>query len=191
MKASNNLYIALLHYPVYDKNREIVTTSVTNMDVHDISRAARTFGIERFFIVTPLPSQRDFVHRILHHWQKGYGAVYNPLRKEALDTIEIKESLEEVLGEIGRRTGKKVRLVTTTASNQKNSTSYRELSAMRSTDDAVFLLLFGTGWGIADEVLARADIVLEPILGPTAYNHLSVRSAVAIVLDRLVGQTQE
>jgi hypothetical protein len=37
-----DLYLALLHYPVYDKDHKIVTTSITNMDIHDIARSART-----------------------------------------------------------------------------------------------------------------------------------------------------
>jgi len=184
----SNLYIALLHYPVYDKHRHIVATSVTNMDVHDISRAAKTYGVERFFIVTPLDSQRAFVHRILYHWQKGYGAVFNPSRKEALDILEIRESLDEVITDIKAQTNRGVRVVTTTASRRLQSTSYPEFSNMLFNDETNHLLLFGTGWGIAEEVLARADIILEPLTGPTAYNHLSVRSAVAIVLDRLSGQ---
>jgi hypothetical protein len=47
------------------------------------------------------------------------------------------------------------------------------------------LLLLGTGWGLAAEVLERVDDVLEPIAGSGPYNHLSVRTAAAIVLDRL------
>jgi len=36
--------------------------------------------------------------------------------------------------------------------------------------------------------MAEADAALEPIVGPTEYNHLSVRSAVSIILDRLRSQ---
>jgi len=32
------------------------------------------------------------------------------------------------------------------------------------------------------------DMLLEPIEGYTDYNHLSVRSAAAIILDRLLGK---
>ena len=49
----------------------------------------------------------------------------------------------------------------------------------------IVLLLFGTGWGLAPEALARMDDVLEPVRGTTDYNHLSVRSAASIILDRL------
>jgi hypothetical protein len=56
-----------------------------------------------------------------------------------------------------------------------------------SEADHPFLLMFGTGWGMSDELMARADYVLKPINGPTDYNHLSVRAACAIILDRLRG----
>jgi hypothetical protein len=51
------------------------------------------------------------------------------------------------------------------------------------------VLLFGTAWGLADEILEAADHRLAPINGKGAYNHLAVRSAVAIILDRLLGRT--
>jgi len=35
------VYIALLHYPMYNKRMDIITTSVTNLDLHDIARVAR------------------------------------------------------------------------------------------------------------------------------------------------------
>jgi hypothetical protein len=48
------------------------------------------------------------------------------------------------------------------------------------------LLIFGTGWGIAEEIVNRADHRLEPIKGVENYNHLAVRSAAAIILDRIM-----
>jgi hypothetical protein len=41
---------------------------------------------------------------------------------------------------------------------------------------------------MAPSLLDRADIVLNAILGPGDYNHLSVRAAVSIILDRLRGR---
>ena len=49
------------------------------------------------------------------------------------------------------------------------------------------LLVFGTGWGLAPEVFDRGWTVLEPIRGRGVYNHLPVRAAAAIILDRLLG----
>jgi hypothetical protein len=48
------------------------------------------------------------------------------------------------------------------------------------------LILLGTGWGLAPEVLDGADAVLEAIGGFSGYNHLSVRCAAAVLVDRLV-----
>ena len=45
--------------------------------------------------------------------------------------------------------------------------------------------------GLAPEVTERADIQLEPVRGPSNYNHLSVRSAAAVILDRLRGARYE
>jgi len=51
-----------------------------------------------------------------------------------------------------------------------------------------FLIVFGTGWGLTESILAQSDYVLEPIEGGTDYNHLSVRAAAAIIMDRLLGR---
>ena len=50
-----------------------------------------------------------------------------------------------------------------------------------------FLLILGTGWGLTEAIFSRSDYILEAIEGSTDYNHLSVRSAAAIVFDRLLG----
>ncbi|PIX28396.1 MAG: hypothetical protein COZ65_05005, partial [Caldiserica bacterium CG_4_8_14_3_um_filter_35_18] len=61
-----NFYIALLHYPVLNKNNEIIVTSVVVHDIHDISRAAKTFGVRKFFVVEPFEGERKIVERIEH-----------------------------------------------------------------------------------------------------------------------------
>ena len=177
--------IALLHYPVYDKNRQIVTTAVTNLDIHDIARAARTFGADRYYIVTPVAEQQRLVQKVLDHWQSGWGASYNPKRKLALDIVEVIPSLGAVVEEMTARTGRAPKVVVTGASGRAVSISGQGLSEMMARGDDSFLLLFGTGWGMTEEVFDSADFVLEPIRGSGEYNHLSVRSAVSIYLDRL------
>ncbi|MEA3470137.1 MAG: RNA methyltransferase [Thermodesulfobacteriota bacterium] len=184
-----DLYIALLHYPVFNKKGDIVTTAVTNMDIHDISRAARTYGVKRFYIVTPIEQQQAFVKRILHHWQEGHGVHYNPSRKEAFDIVDIKGSLDDVIRNIAERVEKKVRLVVTSATRQGSSINFEDMRKGILSGNDAYLLAFGTGWGFSEEIIERADFVLEPIKGPSDYNHLSVRSAVAVVLDRLCGET--
>ena len=41
---------------------------------------------------------------------------------------------------------------------------------------------------MTEEVFDKSDYVLEPIGGGGDYNHLSVRSAASIMLDRLFGR---
>jgi len=184
----DNVHIALLHHPVYNKRGAIVTTAVTNMDIHDISRAAKSYGVARFYIVTPIRKQREFVRLILRHWQKGYGVTYNPSRKEAFDIVDVKETLDDVVRDISGESSSTVHIITTSANPRRCLTTYKELKKMISEESGKFLLVFGTGWGMADEVFNMADVLLEPIEGPTDYNHLSVRSAVSISLDRLFGK---
>ena len=68
-----------------------------------------------------------------------------------------------------------------------NSVSYADLSSEIYSDENPYLLLFGTGWGLTDEIMNMSYKILNPIRGETEYNHLSVRSAVSIILDRLFG----
>lgn len=182
------VYIALLHYPVYNKKGDVVTTSVTNADIHDISRSARTYSVRRFYIVTPVEEQRELVERIMRHWQDGYGAFYNPLRKEAVDIVKLESTLDDVLTDISAESKSRVRLIVTGAGLGGKLTRFTELKRNIAASADPYLLVFGTGWGIGREVMAGADFFLEPIKGPSNYNHLSVRSAVAIVLDRLLGE---
>jgi hypothetical protein len=179
------LYLALLHHPVYDKNGAVVTTAVTNMDVHDIARLSRTFGVEAFYVATPVPTLRRLVQRIVRHWEEGPGASYNRTRKEALALVRLSTDLEAVVADVEREAGRLPRVIATSARAAGGRLSFEALRARRREDTDPQLLVFGTGWGLTAELLERADDVLEPIQGVGPYNHLSVRSAAAIVLDRL------
>jgi hypothetical protein len=184
------LDIALIHYPVLNKTGETIGSAVTNLDLHDIARAARTFGVDHYYIVTPYNDQKTLVQEILDHWQTGYGATYNPARKSALDRVKIAESLEMVIAQVTKKRDRKPLLVTTSARIQKNSISYRETSRRIAAGEPT-LLLFGTAHGLAPELSETADYTLPPIKSTTGYNHLSVRSAVSIILDRLLGVHEE
>jgi len=182
------LAIALLHYPVYDKNSRIVATAVTNFDLHDIARLAKTYGLVRYYVVTPLPEQRELALRISRHWQQGWGAGYNPKRKAALDLMTVTESLDDALRDMKSEFGEPVCTVATGAKGTPNAVTYKELSRLLKADGTNYLLLLGTGWGLTETVLDSADYVLAPITGPGDYNHLSVRSAASIIIDRLLGE---
>jgi len=186
-KPRAKIYIALLHHPVYDKNREVVTTAVTNMDIHDIARAARTYGLKGFYVVTPVKALQKLSLKIIAHWETGYGAEYNETRKEALALARVTDTLDDAIIDIEHETGEKPRLVVTSARKGEGRSPFTSLKNMLGIDPSPFLILLGTGWGLTDEVLARSDYILEPIEGDSDYNHLSVRSAAAIILDRLLG----
>jgi len=185
---THSIYIALVHHPVVNKRGDIVTTSVTNFDLHDLSRNSSTYGVKGCFIVTPSQAQQDMVAYIRNYWREGKGADYNPDRKEAFEALYISGSLEESCLTIKKAHDKAPKLIATSAKSYDKVTLFRELREEISNTEDPYLIVFGTGWGLAETIINSADAVLEPIKGPVAYNHLPVRSAVAIVLDRLLGQ---
>lgn len=166
----------------------MVTTSVTNLDIHDIARSSRTYGIKNYYIVHPSPTMKQLIKKVLNFWQEGYGASYNPDRKEAFKIVKLVSSLEEVIFDIEKLEGKKPLTISTDARIYSNTVSYNFLRNKIKEDSNPYLLLFGTGWGLTREVMESTSFILEPIYGPSDYNHLSVRSAVAIILDRLLGE---
>jgi len=180
-----DLYLALLHHPVYDKNGAIVTTAVTNMDVHDFGRLARTYGVRAFYVATPVLALRRLVERIMRHWDSGPGAAYNHTRKEALALARLAHDLDAVVADIEREQGVMPRLVATSAREGGRRLSFPDLRRRLREESRPELLVFGTGWGLTAEVVERADDLLEPIRSTDGWNHLSVRSAAAIILDRL------
>lgn len=183
-----NLYIALMHYPVYNKKKEITATALFNYDLHDISRVAKTYGVKKFFVVQPIEKQLELGKKILYHWIDDWGSSYNPRRKEALVNVVLKRSFDDVLLEIESEAGAKAKTVVTDAKKFKNSITYRALKREIKKGDYPFLILFGTGWGLTEDFIKKCDYVLNPIVGEGKYNHLSVRSAAAIILDRLCGK---
>jgi hypothetical protein len=181
-----SLNIALIHHPVVNKRGEIIGSAVTNLDIHDIARTAKTYGIANYFITTPYQDQQQLVRDLLAHWQTGHGATYNPARKEALSIVRLASSLEEVLTALTSQYGRRPLVVATSALLGDNSLSYDELRQIIAQGVPV-LLLFGTAHGLAPALRQGTDATLPPIKGGTQYNHLSVRSAVSIIVDRLLG----
>ena len=182
------LYIGLVHYPVYNKNYERIASAVTTFDLHDISRVARTYDVRQYFVITPLEDQKKLVERVRRHWTEGYGAEYNQNRKEAIELISISSSLEKAVESIAELEKEPPLLIATDASKQESRTlSYDEARDL-IRDDRVSLLLFGTAWGLDKTILEHVDYILDPVNGRSGYQHLSVRAAAAIILDRLAGR---
>jgi len=182
-----DLYLVLLHHPVLDKTGMIVTSALTNMDIHDIARSARTYGVRRFYVATPVKALHALAAKIMEHWDTGYGSTYNVTRKDALSLVRLEYDLDSTMVTLEHETGLRPRLVATSARGGANRTRFDDLRTQMATSSEPHLIMLGTGWGLAPEVTDRADVTLEPIWGPTDYNHLSVRSAAAIILDRLRG----
>lgn len=185
-KTMPNLHVALIHYPVVNKNGETVASALTSLDLHDISRAAKTFDLKAFFVVTPLEDQKALITRIIAHWTEGIGARYNPKRRSALELVRINDTFTDVLDRIAATEGMDPVTVATCARKYPANISYEKFRAMLDNGKP-YVLMLGTAWGLAEELIATADYILEPIAGKTGYNHLSVRSAAAIILDRLLG----
>ena len=177
--------IALLHHPVLGRRGEILTTTLTNLDLHDMARSARTFG-STMFIVHPLASQRLLAERIVSHWVSGAGGKRIPDRARALESVRIVSHLDDAVDALGAGT----EIWTTAARAQGDVTSFQEARERLATEGPPVLVLFGTGWGLTPEILQRADLRLAPIEAGTDFNHLSVRAACAIALDRLCGDAR-
>ncbi len=181
------IFLALVHYPVLNRKAETIASAVTNLDIHDIARVAATYGLEGYFIVTPLEEQRLLVSDLVSHWV--HGSSPNSDRKRALSLVKVVPAIEDASKVIRDMTGKEPKVVATTARMHDNTLSWQGLrDEIRSEADIPFLLLFGTASGLADSVFEDIYGVLEPIEPQRPYNHLSVRSAVAIAVDRLCGR---
>ena len=180
-----NLYIALIHHPVVDKNGETIAAAVTNLDLHDIARTARTYAVRAFYVVTPLIDQKKLVERIISHWVNGAGSCYNPKRRQALELIIVTETIEQAIQDINTKSGQQPITIATSARPSYHGMSYSKLRRQLNNGKP-HLLVFGTAWGLSDAIKARMDHRLAPVTGLGEYNHLSVRCATAIILDRLL-----
>ena len=146
-----------------------------------------TFGIELCYIVTPLPKQRQIMEKLIHHWEHGYGAKYNPIRSAALKKVRIKNDMNEMLEEI-KQDGEPIIIGTSSLERGHKIIGYGELSQWTGNSERPFLMLFGTGWGLTDETIDLCEKMLPPVKGAGEYNHLSLRVAVGIILDRIFGR---
>lgn len=174
----------------------VVTSSVTSLDLHDLARAARTYGIAGTFVVHPFPAQRRFVSQVVGHFVSGPGRGLHPERGETLEQqIEVVSDLGAAIVAVEAREGRQPLLVGTSAKygengrNDQEMTGYDTLGKRLREGAEPGIILFGTSWGLAPEVMERIDLRLPPLLGKveTEYNHLSVRAAAAIIMDRLLG----
>jgi len=184
----SKIYVGLVHYPVYNKEGRVVETSVTNLDIHDISRSCRTYDVKEYFLIVPSPAQQMLTKRIISHWTHGVGETYNADRAQAFSRTECVDRVEDAVAKIIEIEGVRPIIITTSAKKGDDIASFPEISEVIYESEKPIFILFGTGWGLIEQVIDMSDYLLEPIRGEAEFNHLSVRSAVAIILDRLLGE---
>ncbi|MGQ9744490.1 MAG: RNA methyltransferase [Dissulfurimicrobium sp.] len=185
------IHIALVHYPVLNKRGEVIVSAVTNLDIHDIARVSKTYGIAGYYVVTPVVEQQTLVKELISHWSENVGGTINPDRRVALDIVRIAGSLVDVKEDITHKTGTRPIIYATSAKHRDNTLRWSFLKKRLLDKDFNLLLLFGTAFGLAEELLNEIDGILEPIEGTSGYNHLPVRCAVAIAIDRLLSNDRQ
>ncbi|HTL12653.1 MAG TPA: RNA methyltransferase [Bdellovibrionota bacterium] len=185
-------YVVLLHHPVTNRDGARITTSITNLDIHDIARSCRTYGIRGYYLVTPVQEQHGVAGRILTHWKSDASRRYHPDRAEALSRVHLAADFDEVFRLVEAAHGEKPEVVLTEARPLYETLDYGDYRARLEAPGRTrpMILIFGTGWGVDPVFADKIDLVLKPLYGPEGpegYNHLSVRAAAAIILDRLFG----
>jgi len=194
-----SLFLCLLHHPVLDKAGKPGTVSLTNLDIHDMCRVSRTYELAGVLLATPLEDQRELGQRLLTHWTDGAGGRTNPDRAQALRLGRMVTGLDEAVEWVAGQAGQAPKIVATCArtsfrpvrGRKDRMISFTPPSTVRGwLKETPVLLVLGTGHGLAPEVLLRADAIVSPVRGFSAYNHLPVRAAAAILVDRLLGDAQ-
>ncbi len=187
-RPGRNLYCALVHYPVLDREKNSVTVSLTNLDIHDIARSSCTYGLGGYYVLTPLEDQRALLRSILAHWREGPGKRGNPDRDAALSLVRSGAVIADAVDDIRQKTGQEPLVVGSSARSEKGGPPLTAFGDIAQTlRHRPVLLLFGTGHGLSPEALAQCHALAPALRGYGAYNHLSVRSAAAIVFDRILG----
>ena len=190
IRPGRNLSFCLLHYPVLLDAKKIGASSLTNLDIHDISRISCSYGMGVYYIVTPLMDQLYVLQKVLSHWTNSGGSGHSD-RARALSYVKAAQSLDEAMDHMTKQYGVRPRLVVSSASwPHKNSQRERRMLTPQHVREwctqGPVMLCLGTAQGIAPQLFEQCDGILRPLrfLG---YNHLSVRSAAAILADRILG----
>lgn len=182
------LYVALVHYPVVNRRGDLIASAITNLDLHDLARTSCTYGVPVCYIVTPLTDQRALAQTLIRHWTEGVGKVIHPDREKALRRLQVVESIQDAREAIAAQHGVQPLLWATSAKGSPDALSHGAARRVLQASERPCLLLLGTAWGLADSVMETVDGVLQPLYGTNGYNHLSVRCAGAILIDRLMGR---
>ncbi|MEO6776386.1 MAG: tRNA (guanosine(37)-N1)-methyltransferase TrmD [Kofleriaceae bacterium] len=182
-------HLALVHHPVVDRTGTVITTALTNFDIHDLARSTMTYGLAALHLITPVTSQRDKAEHIARLWM---GNDQGEHRARALELVRTADTIETVIAALEADSGHAPIVVATSAKAASFPSAPRrtpaELVAEYALDPAPMVILLGSGWGLADALIPSVSRILTPIEGASEWNHLSVRSAGAVLLDRLFGR---
>lgn len=182
---ARSISFCLVHSPVVLAGHRTGMSSVTNLDLHDISRTARTYGMGTFYVATPAADQRALLTGIIRHWERA-GVMGHENRLQALRMACPVESVEEAVSRMTESYGEEPFVIATTANWPKKPAcvSFRDVRAMARKRPV--LILLGTAHGLSPKLVKACGAVLRPVRFMD-YNHLSVRSAAAIIADRIIG----
>lgn len=181
-------YVALMHTQIKLKDGLVGNTSITSLDLHDTARSCATYGVKNFFMVSPLVDQQAIIATFLDFWHSDIGKEYNPSRYHAVNKVKPVHTFADVIADITKQEGKAPVIVATSAKEHPHiqKIDYTQQGIVWKHNQPV-LFLFGTGQGLADSLVDQCNFLLAPIRGMTEFNHLSVRSAMAVILDRWLG----
>lgn len=188
MIKSSDIHLVLRHDHVLGREGQEIHANVTQVDLHDFSRLAMTYDLAGFHAVTEISSQHRICGEILDYWREGAGKTYNPDRVAALDKLHIHAHFDDCLKTIASQSAKAPFLLATSAKPHHKNIDFQSLPSIIESSGRPLVVLFGTAWGLSAEQMNRCDGTLPPICGQHGYNHLSVRCAAAIIVDRLFSQ---
>ena len=187
MGPAGRLDLALVHAPVLNRRGETIAATCDEFDFFDLSRLCLTYPVRRFYVVQPVEAQQAMVRRMLAHARSEARDVE---ARRSFEAARLVSELDDAIAESRREFSEEGRghcVVATSARAGDGALEFAEARAMiRSEDGVGILLLIGKGWGLAEPAFATADRRLAPIDAGTGFNHLSVRAATAILLDRLL-----
>ena len=187
-----NHYVVLLHNDVVMPDGTYGESTVTSIDIHDIARSSATYGIKKYIIVTRLESQYKIVKNFLGFWH-GDKKECNLSRAHALESVDVMHELSDAIEHIANIEGIEPITIATSSRreipNHSMITYYDQEKIWREKRPILFV--FGTSHGISPDLMNAMEYRLVPLEGLKEFNFLSVRSAVAIILDRWLGISQK
>ncbi len=186
LRPGRNLSFCLCHFPVHLEQGRIGSSSLTNLDVHDIGRISHSYGMCPFFILLSLKEQREILDNILRHWNNLDNPQTNQDRKKALSQVFPVQSFAELEEKATAYYGLRPIFIVSSASWPDRKQILTPEDVRRICQNYPAIILLGTARGLDLKSLAFNFDILRP-LRFLDENHLSVRAAAAIIADRILG----